>query len=182
MLLPSLNAGTMYHLHQGTLQEADGQISKSRSSRSTLAAATGQSARRPWPSRPCTSSDTWATPTSLPWSQRKSSRAERQRRGPSRTAVCSTSEPLPGDRRRRGRAVRDPQIRGRPDAGRAGHGCLRREDRPGTRGRCEPFGARRPSCCTHRRCRPKRTWPSPRPSWHARSISIRPCDCDRRPA
>ncbi len=28
MLLPSLNAGTMYHLHQGTLQEADGQILK----------------------------------------------------------------------------------------------------------------------------------------------------------
>jgi outer membrane protein TolC len=28
MLLPSLNAGTMYHLHQGTLQEANGQILK----------------------------------------------------------------------------------------------------------------------------------------------------------
>jgi outer membrane protein TolC len=28
MLLPSLNAGTMYHLHQGNLQEADGQILK----------------------------------------------------------------------------------------------------------------------------------------------------------
>jgi outer membrane protein TolC len=28
MLLPSLNAGTMYHLHQGTLQQANGQISK----------------------------------------------------------------------------------------------------------------------------------------------------------
>ena len=88
MMLPSLNAGAMYHRHQGALRAAMVRSRRSTCSRSTSAAAAGPSVPTPWRFRRSTFSGTSATPTSPRSSPRKLCRAGVPTRAASRIPCC----------------------------------------------------------------------------------------------
>ena len=180
MLLPSLNAGTMYHLHQGNLQEADGQILKVEEQSIYFGGGDwtvgSQTVAIPAVHIFGHLGDAYFAPlvaTQVVASRTASSRAIENS---SLLDVTSRYLALVGAEGEL-YAIRKSE-EGLMQVVRATAAFAK----PVRDASATPTArARRPSCCTRKRCRLRRTWPSPRPNWHARSISIRPCDCGRRP-